>query len=80
MVLALQDEIHRTQEARYDNRLHAVLLVAQGVTCPEAAKLLGDLPRSVQYWVRRFEEDGFAELTDSSFRKGMEIDSTMLHA
>lgn len=65
MVLALQDEIRRSQEARYDHRLHAVLLVAQGVTCPEAAALLGDAPRTVQYWVRRFEEEGFAGLADA---------------
>jgi transposase len=60
MTLALQDEIRRSQEARYDHRLHALLLVVQGVTCPEAANLLGDAPRTVQYWVRRFEEEGFA--------------------
>lgn len=65
MVLAIQDEIRRSQESRYDHRLHAVLLVAQGVTCPEAASLFGDSPRSVQYWVRRFEEDGFAGLADA---------------
>lgn len=65
MVLALQDEIRRSQEARYDHRLHAVLLVAQGITCPEAAKVLGDSTRTVQYWVRRFEEEGFAGLADA---------------
>ncbi|MEW6602726.1 MAG: IS630 family transposase [Nitrospirota bacterium] len=65
MVLALQDEIRRSQEARYDHRLHAVLLVAQGVTCPEVAKLLGDSPRTVQYWIRRFEEEGLAGLADA---------------
>lgn len=65
MILALQDEIRRSQEARYDHRLHAVLLIAQGVTCPEAAALLGDSPRTVQYWVRRFEDEGFAGLTDT---------------
>lgn len=65
MVLALQDEIRRSQEARYDHRLHAVLLVAQGVSCPEAAALLGDAPRTLQYWVRRFEEEGFAGLADA---------------
>jgi len=64
MVIALQDEIRRSQEARYDHRLHAVLLIAQGIKCPEAAKILGDSPRTVQYWVRRFEEDGFAGLAD----------------
>ena len=65
MIFALQDEIRRSQEARYDHRLHAVLLVAQGATCTQVAALLGDSPRTVQYWVRRFEEDGFAGLVDS---------------
>jgi len=65
ITFALQDEIRRSQEARYDHRLHAVLLVAQGVTCPEVAALLGDAPRTVQYWVRRFEEEGFAGLADA---------------
>ena len=65
MVLALQDEIRRSQEARYDHRLHAILLVAQGVTCPEVASLLGDATRTVQYWVRRFEQGGLAGLADA---------------
>lgn len=64
MVLGLQDEIRRSDESRYDHRLHGVLLVAQGMTCPEAARLLGDSPRSVEYWVRRFEEDGLAGLRE----------------
>jgi transposase len=65
MILALQDEIRRSQEARYDHRLHAVLLVAQGVSCTEAAALLGDAPRTVQYWIHRFEAEGFAGLADA---------------
>ena len=62
VVLGLQDEIRRSEESRYDHRLHGVLLVAQGLTCPAVAGLLGDAPRSVEYWVRRFEEDGLAGL------------------
>ena len=65
MIFALQDEIRRSNEARYDHRLHAVLLVAQGVSCTKAASLLGDSPRTVQYWVNRFEEEGFAGLADA---------------
>ncbi len=42
MVLGLQDEIRRSEESRYDHRLHGVLLVAQGLTCPEVSQLLGD--------------------------------------
>ena len=64
VVLGLQDEIRRSEESRYDHRLHGVLLVAQGLTCPEVAGLLGDAPRSVEYWVRRFEEEGLAGLQE----------------
>lgn len=62
--LGLQDEIRRSEEARYDHRLHGVLLVAQGVSCGNVAKLLGDAPRTVQYWIRRFEEEGLAGLVE----------------
>ena len=47
IALGLQDEIRRSEESRYDHRLHGVLLVAQGVTCPKAAQLLGDCIRPV---------------------------------
>ena len=64
IVLGLQDEIRRSQDARYDHRLHAVLLVAQGLSCREAARLLGDGPRAVANWIRQFEADGLAGLVD----------------
>jgi transposase len=64
IILGLQDEIRRSEESRYDHRLHGVLLVAQGMTCPEVAHLLGDAPRSVEYWVGRFERDGLAGLSE----------------
>jgi transposase len=84
MVLGLQDEIRRSEESRYDHRLHGVLLVAQGMSCPEVGRLLGDAPRSVEYWVRRFEAKGLAglsegqrsgrprRLSETSFRKWTE--------
>jgi len=64
MVLGLQDEIHRSEESRYDHRLHGVLLVAQGLTCPEVSRLLGDAPRTVEYWVQRFEKRGLTGLAE----------------
>lgn len=64
IILLLQDEIRRSEESRYDHRLHGVLLVAQGMTCPEVAVLLGDAPRSVEYWVGRFEKSGLAGLRE----------------
>jgi transposase len=64
MILALQDEIRRSGESRYDHRLHGVLLIAEGLTCPQVSELLGDAPRTVEYWVRRFEGHGFGGLTE----------------
>jgi transposase len=63
-VVGLQQEIQRSEESRYEHRLHGVLLVAQGMTCPEVARLLGDAPRSVEYWVHRYEQEGLAGLTE----------------
>jgi transposase len=64
VALGLQDEIRRSEESRYDHRLHGVLLVAQGMSCPEVAGLLGDAPRSVENWVRHFETEGLAGLQE----------------
>jgi transposase len=64
IILGLQDEIRRSEESRYDHRLHGVLLVAHGLSCPEVGQLLGDAPRTVQYWVRRFEEQGLTGLVE----------------
>jgi len=64
MILALQDEIRRSDESRYDHRLHGVLLVAHGISCREAARVLGDAPRTVENWVHRFEELGLAGLSE----------------
>lgn len=64
VVSALQAEIRRSRQARYDHRLHGVLLVAQDMSCPEVAARLGDAPRTVEYWVRRFLADGLAGLSE----------------
>jgi transposase len=65
MRMAIQDEIMRSEESRYDHRLHGILLVCSGNSCYEAAELLGHSPRTVQYWVKRFEQSGFAGLQES---------------
>jgi len=65
VILILQDEIRRSYEARYDHRLHAILMVAQGMSCRQVAQLLGDSPRSVAYWVKRFEIEGLSGLADA---------------
>jgi transposase len=64
IILGLQDEIRRNAESRYNHRLHGLLLVAQGMSALGVAQLFGDAPRTVQYWVRRFEQDGLAGLLE----------------
>lgn len=58
----LQHQIHRSRGARYENRLHGVLLVAQGMTCPQVSRLLGDSATSVEHWVRHYAAAGLAGL------------------
>jgi transposase len=64
MKVAIQQEIGRSEESRYDHRLHGVLLVANGQSCRGVAELFGEDPTTVQRWVRRFEEHGFEGLRD----------------
>ncbi len=65
-VPALQEEIRRTGESRYGHRLHGLLLVAQGMSCRQAALCLGDAPRTVEYWVRVWEARGPAGLKEKA--------------
>lgn len=66
MRVAVQEEILRSDESRYDHRLHGILLVCSGLSCYEVADLLGQSPRTVQYWVERFEHSGFAGLQEGA--------------
>lgn len=65
-LLAIQEEIRRSDEAKYDHRLHGLLLVANGQSCRQAAGLLGENPRTVQRWVRTYERDGLGGLRDGA--------------
>ena len=65
MRIALKQEIVRSEDSRYDHRLHSILLVSQGHSCYDVAKWFGHSACSVQHWVKRFNESGFAGLQDS---------------
>lgn len=60
MRVAIQQEIVRSNESRYDHRLHGVLLVGSGLRTYELAELFGQSARTVQYRVQRFERRGLA--------------------
>ena len=42
MRIAIQQEIGRSEESRYDHRLHGLLLVTAGQSCREVADLFGE--------------------------------------
>lgn len=58
MRIAIQQEIARSDESRYDHRLHGLLLITGGQTCQQVADLFGEDRRTVQRWVKRFESHG----------------------
>jgi len=64
MRIAVQQEILRSEESRYDHRLHGVLLITHGLSCYNVADALGQDPRTVERWVKRFEKSGFAGLRE----------------
>ena len=50
MQVAVQQEILRTDESRYDHRLHGILLVCSGFSCYEVADLFKHSLRTIQYF------------------------------
>ncbi|MFA5139332.1 MAG: helix-turn-helix domain-containing protein [Elusimicrobiota bacterium] len=58
-------EILRSREARYHHRLHGVLFVCRGLSCYQSAAIWGRSPRSLEYWVHRFEQDGVEGLQEA---------------
>jgi transposase len=64
MRIAIQQEISRSDESRYDHRLHSLLLVTGGQSCQKVAELFGEDRRTVQRWVGRFETLGLEGLRE----------------
>ena len=62
--IAAQQEILRSQESRYDHRLHGILLLCSGLSCYQVADMLGHSPRTIEYWAQRFKQSGFAGLQE----------------
>jgi len=46
------------------HRLHCVLLVGEGCSCPEVARWFGEDPRSIERWVHDYESEGISGLLD----------------
>ncbi|MDA9982071.1 helix-turn-helix domain-containing protein [Gammaproteobacteria bacterium] len=64
MRIAIQQEIVRSEEARYDHRLHGLLLITAGQSSQQIAELFGEDRRTVQRWVNTFEAQGLDGLRE----------------
>jgi transposase len=48
------------------HRLHSVALVLSGLSASEAARIYGDSPRAVAYWVTQFKKNGLDGLHEET--------------
>lgn len=64
MRVAIQQEIVRSEEARYDHRLHGLLLIAADQSTQQVAELFGEDRRTVQRWIKTFEARGLEGLRE----------------
>lgn len=62
--MIIQNEIRRHADSRYEHRLHAVLMVAQNISCAKVARIFGDSERIVQKWIKDYNQDGLVALYD----------------
>ena len=61
---ALRHEGERSPQSRFVHRLHCVALVGAGRNCYEVAEVFGDDARSVERWVREFQQHGIDGLRE----------------
>ena len=61
----IEEEIRRSDDSRYDHRLHGILLVANGYSPYAVSEMLGDSPRSIENWVNSYRKTGFDGLKES---------------
>lgn len=55
----------KTARERLLHRLHSVVLVLSGLSSSEVARIHGDSPRAVAYWVDSYSNDGLAGLEEN---------------
>ena len=64
MAIAVYQAIQRSEDSKYDHRLHGVLMTIKGYDCYTVADIFGQDPTTIQRWVNNFNKKGFAGLTE----------------
>ena len=60
----IRSELRRSSRARYDHRLHGVLLVCRGLSCQEVGEIMGEHGSTIQRWFHRFRYLGLSGLKE----------------
>jgi transposase len=63
-LILVTQELSASELAAYHHRLHALLLLINGLSCRQVAELLGENTRTIQRWLTRFEEQGLDGLNN----------------
>ena len=58
-------EIRRSDDSKYDHRLHGLLLVANGMSPYRVSEVLGNSPKSIENWVNVYIEEGLDALRET---------------
>ena len=61
---ALRPEGEHSPQSRFVHQLHCLLLVGTGRSSYQVAEVFGDDPRSVERWVREFQQHGIEGLRE----------------
>jgi transposase len=62
----VSDLCAKSPDSRLLHRLHCVALVNHGLSASEVARIFGDSPRTVSYWLTRFKKDGIDGLREEA--------------
>lgn len=64
MAIAVYQEIQRSEDSKYDHRLHGVLLAINGFDCYTIGNIFGQDSTTVQRWINNFNKKGFSGLAE----------------
>src|SRR5574337_1317798 len=65
---ALEAEQHTSASARFIHKAHCVLMVMSGMNCCGVVAMFGESARSVERWVRAYEQGGIEGLKNKLHR------------
>jgi len=62
IILAIQNALSDTEEAKYYHRLDLVMLVVNGMSVKEIAALYNESPTTISYWAKKVVKQGVDSL------------------